>query len=129
MSGLLNQGSLSFSEMTWVNQKVTEIKQHAAWNEKVDELGSERLLTGEVPLTFLLRPGKDTYHYFLSYVEMDGTIHHKLVKIELSVRGWLYRNGNGNIRENINDLIPTALHCAPEECKPYRTNRPLFSLA
>lgn len=128
MSGVLNQSSLSFSEMTWVTQKICEIKQHAAWNEKVDELGSERLLMGEDSLTFLLRPGKDMYHYFLSFVEVDGTIHHKMVKIELSVRGWLYRNGNGNIRENINDLIPTALHCTSEQCKPYRTRRPVFSL-
>ena len=123
------KSSLSLSEMAWVTQKVNEIKHHGAWNESVDEVKSERLLTNEPAFTYILRPGKDMCHYFLSYVEADGTVQHKTVKIELSARGWLYRNGGGNIREHINDLIPVALHCTAEQCRAYRAPRvSLFSM-
>ncbi|MBI2742653.1 MAG: hypothetical protein HYX48_01900 [Chlamydiales bacterium] len=129
MSGALNRSSLSLSEMTWVSQKVAEIKQHAAWNEKIDEVGSERMLLNEAPFTFVFRPGKDMYHYFLSYVEADGTIHHKQIRIELSANGWIYRNGGSCIRERIEDLVPVAIHTAPELCRPYRVLRaPIFSM-
>lgn len=129
MSGALNTNALSFAEMTWVSQKVNEIKQHSAWQESFDEVKSERLLMNESLYTFVLRPGKDMFHYFLSYVETDGSVRHKPVKIELSARGWLYRNGGPQVRENINDLICVALHATPEQCKPYRSSRrPLFSL-
>ena len=127
MSGLLNKASLSHTEVTWMSQKITEIKQHAAWDE-VDEVMSERRLLNEAPFTFILRPGKDMYHYFLSYVEGDGTIHHKTVKIELSASGWLYRNGTPRTKEKVDELIPIAMNCAPEECKPYRILKgPVFS--
>ncbi len=129
MSGILNKASLSLTEATWMTQKIKEVKQHAAWNENLDEIASERLLLNEAPFTFILRPGKDMYHYFLSYVEADGTIHHKTVKIELSVSGWLYRNGGPRTTEKIDQLIPIAMHCAPEERKPYRMlTGPVFSI-
>ncbi len=128
MSGILNKASLSLTEMTWMSQKITEIKQHPAWNE-LDEVASERLLLNEAPFIYMLRPGKDMYHYFLSYVEADGTVHHKTVKIELSASGWLYRNGSPRTRERISELVPIALNCAPEECKPYRMLKgPIFSI-
>lgn len=129
MTGALKDQTLSFTEMPWVAQKVNEIKQHAGWNEKMDEAKSESVLMGAPVFTFLLRPGKDMYHYFLSFVEADRTIHHKQVKILLSPRGWLYQNGGALIRENISDLVPSVLHCTPEQCKPYRAPRePLFKL-
>jgi len=129
MKGTLNSSSLSFAEMPWVTQKISEIKQHPAWNENIDEMKSEAMLATAPVFTFLLRPGKDMYHYFLSFVEADGTIHHKQVKILLSPRGWLYQNGGSTIRENINDLVPAVLHCTFEQCRPYRAPRaPLFSL-
>lgn len=123
MSGALNRSSLSLSEMTWVSQKVSEIKQHPAWHSKVDEIGSERLLLNEAPFTYILRPGKDMYHYFLSYVEGDGTIHHKALRIELSANGWIYRNGGFAIREKIQDLVPVAIHCSSQQCRAYRFDR------
>jgi hypothetical protein len=131
MSGLpLHKSPFSLAEMAWMTQKVNEIKQHAAWHEDLNEAGSERLLQNEPVWTYVLRPGKDMRHYFLSYVETDQTVQHKQVKIELSVRGWLYHNGGGNIREHINDLIPVAIHATAEQCRPYRAPRiSLFSLS
>ncbi|MFI5334773.1 MAG: SH2 domain-containing protein [Chlamydiales bacterium] len=122
--------SLSYAEMPWVMQKINEIKQHPAWNEHIkDEAQSESALLGKPVFTFLLRPGKDTEHYFLSFVEADGAVYHKQVRILLSPRGWLYQNGGSLIRESINDLVPAVLHCSFEQCKPLRAPRaPLFSL-
>ena len=129
MTGTLNASTLSFGEMTWVTNKVNEIKQHPGWQESFDEIKCERLLASESPYTFVLRPGKDMFHYFLSFVEVDGTVQHKLVKIELSARGWLYRNGAGAIRESINDLVSVVMHTTAENCKPYRAVRAsMFSL-
>ncbi len=116
--------------MAWMSQKINEIKRHPAWQETLDDAGSEQLLMNESMYTYLLRPGKDMRHYFLSFVEGDGSIQHRLVKIELSARGWYYANGGNCIRESINDLIPVAMHVAPEICRPYRAARvSLFSLS
>ena len=129
MTGFLHKHTLTLAEMTWVSQKVIEIKQHAGWHDNIDEITAERLLMREPVFTYLLRSGKDMYHYYLSVVGLDGVVHHKPVKIELSAHGWLYRQGGSIIRENINDLVHFALHCKPEACKPYRAVKaPVFSL-
>ena len=127
MVGITEKSSSIVPDMSWVLQKVQEMKSHPAWQEHVDETESERLLKNHSVFTFLLRPGKDMYHYFLSYVEMDHTIQHKLVRIELSMKGWLYRNGGGNIREKIDELIPVALHYDMNQCKPFKNlERPTY---
>ncbi len=127
MSGFLSKNALSFSEMSWVMQKVKEIKYHSAWNDKTDEIAAERMLNSEMTYTYLLRPGKDMYHYFLSYVDVDGSVHHKMVKIELSAKGWIYRNGTATVRETLEDLIPVALHCSVDQCRPVGNTKFAFS--
>lgn len=127
MSGFLSKNSLSFSEMSWVMQKVKEIKHHPAWNDKTDEIAAERMLNSEMTHTYLLRPGKDMYHYFLSYVDVDGSVHHKMVKIELSAKGWIYRNGTGHVRADLHDLIPVVLHCSADQCRAFGNANLAFS--
>lgn len=95
--------------------------QHIAWRGHTDEQASIELLCGEDPFTYFLRAGKDSYHYFLSYVDANRLIQQQLITIEFSVRKWLYRNGFPHNQETLDELIPCVLHCTAQECKPLQS--------
>ena len=78
------------------------------------------LLKGKVAFTYVLSQGIDEEHYFLSYVNPEGVVKCKNVRILFSNGGWIPGNGaaGGSRYESIVDLIPACLKVSKEVCKP-----------
>jgi hypothetical protein len=120
MSNARTDASPSSSDMSWVTLKVDEIKQHAAWMGDIDAKESEKVLKNQRPYTYLLRQGKDIYHYFMSFIDGEYNLRHVPIRMELSLKGWFYRNGTGAIRPTLSEIILYALHCEPLQSSPFK---------
>ena len=112
---LRRQSRVSISQREVMDERV---KSSPAWKGTVSMLEGQAMLEGHTPFTYILSEGVDNYHYFLHYVSADRKVHYKNVRI-LYVGGVpIYRNGGGDVYNNIEDLVYGCLRCSSSICKP-----------
>lgn len=110
------------------------IESHPAWRGDVSFTEGAKLLQGHPPFTFILSTGFDKDHYFLSFVDADGKVKYRNVRLFLKNGEIYYMNGasgggGGRGYESIDNLIPSCLNCPANVCRPYPRERSIFSLA
>lgn len=108
-------------DCTWITKNQGELQSHPAWHEKISAVGSETLLQGKPPFTYILRNGEKEHAYFITYVKSDLSVFHQSFVIELDRKTWYYRNClNDGPAENLEELIPLMMHCDAMACTPMR---------
>jgi hypothetical protein len=110
----------------WIKKNQGEIQSHPAWHEKSSEGGSETLLQGKPPFTYILRSGEEEHAYFITYVKPDLSIKHQFFVLEIDQKGWYYRNGvtiglPEILSKDLEKLIPMMMHCDDMACTPLRS--------
>ena len=121
MNQLLNSNTISFIEHE-LEQKVQEVKNHAAWHAEINLKESESLLNGKKAFTFLLRATDIAYHYTVSFVDQDNMIQHRPIRIQFSIEKsqWCFLNCGPQMQEKLNDLIPSAILSNGATCTPLK---------
>jgi hypothetical protein len=89
----------------------------------MDAAQSEKLLSKCAPFSYLLRQGEEEFFYYLSFVDEDNQVAHRMIKIEIAMKGWFFRNGGTHIRQDITDLIPIIMHCSSNQCQSLRPTK------
>lgn len=93
---------------------IHEIKHHPAWRGELSLCEAAFLLKNQPFFTFLISQGMDECHFFLSYVDFQGTVKHKNVRILPRGRDWVVKNGGMTEYESIVPLIPNCLKCSKD---------------
>lgn len=98
----------------------SEIVAHPAWRGNISFTEGTKLLNSQTPFTYILTRGFDKYHYLLSFVDVDGTVKHKNVRVFLKddERWYINGGGNGGGYESIDNLVPSCLNCSAKICCP-----------
>ena len=104
------------------SQMVCEILNHPAWVGKKSFFKLESLLQNNPSFTYLLSEGIDKYHFFLSYVSIDGLVKHKNIRIVFANGKGYWKNGGYITYEAIHELIPNCLACSKRICRPLASN-------
>ena len=106
-------------------QVVATIKNHPAWRDELSLENVHMLLKGKGAFTYVLSQGIDQEHYFLSYVNPEGLVKCKNIRLLFTNGGWSPGNGAGGgiggfgtRYDSIVDLIPACLKVSKEVCKP-----------
>lgn len=115
---------------TQAEQMVDQIKKHPAWKGDLTLTEMQALLQDQEPYTIALSQGINKHHFFLSYVNSNGEVGHRNIRI-LKVHGkWVFKNGwiqlfypcvtasDPNSSIPISNLIAYCLKCSTEVCKP-----------
>lgn len=101
------------------NELRVEIVNHCSWKGALSLCEIASFLKNSTPFTFVLSEGMDEDHFFLSFVDCNGIVKHKNVRILRVQSNWVIKNGTGNYHFSIESLIPDCLHCSASVCKPF----------
>lgn len=95
-----------------------EVKAHPAWRDDISLCEAAALLKNYAPFTYVLSPGMDQNHFFLSFVDSDLVVKHRNIRILIYQKDWRLKNGASTSYESIVPLIPSCLRCSENVCKP-----------
>lgn len=77
----------------------------------------EARLEGQAPYTYILRPTGENHQFYISFVDQDRSIQHRVFTQTATV--FKYKNGDLHQRDNLEDLIRVIMHCT-QEFRPFR---------
>ena len=93
-----------------------KIEKHLAWHGKISLDRASRLMEYKPFFSYILTSGETPDTYILSYMGANGIVAHAV--FERDNNAWLYRNFTHHRCATLDELIPKAMHCKPEECRP-----------
>lgn len=96
-----------------------EVRSNKGWKGELSLQESAELLQSHGSYSYVVLAGYDKYHYILSYVDSQGFIKHKNLRIIFERGQCYFLNGACcGPCSNFDRLIINCLKCSPDKCKP-----------
>lgn len=96
-----------------------EVRCHKGWKGTLSLQASFELLRSQDPYSYVILAGYDKYHYIVSYIDFQGAVKYKNIRIVLERGNYFYMNGSGSgPSSNFDRLIINCLKCSSDKCKP-----------
>lgn len=106
----------SFPE--FVQVKIHEIVNHPAWYDDITGTEAEILLRNKKDLTFLLRQGEKTDHFYLSFVKDECYFTHIPFTVKHDTKEWFYMNCIWHSAATLKEFVPDIMHAAESDITP-----------
>lgn len=102
----------------FVQDKIDEISSHSAWFGDLTGTQAEFLLRNKPSMTYMLRQGERSDHFYLSYAKEPGYFVHIPFTASHPSQQWYYLNGAPHLAEALETFIPDIMHVEQGGCYP-----------